>query len=317
MRSTSRLVSRCPPASILVLSRARIRSPVPAWFPSASGARGCTTVPIVTSWACTRRASSAASSFDPASKIASRPVQVIRQPRPRGAVIGRLPVIAPDPPAPVIGRDHGEITGPEPDRGVPLPVGGEPEHLGQLGRAQLADQRGEHAARLDRAELERVPGGHDQRPGAVRVVHDQGEIRGGDHARLIQHQHVPGGDRDRVPQQVRTGSLPQERRAVVDLGQALGRHLPGRVLRGGDPDDPAPGQRRPGARVGGDRVRLACARGSGQDGHRGGAGQQPDRRVLLLRVRSDPARARRAMPSLTLAGTCRLACRRIRSSRST
>ena len=73
----SRLVSLRPSASISALSRARIRSPGRAWFPSASGT--CAWYPPLLTWpawmslAWTRRARSAASSLDPASRSTSLP----------------------------------------------------------------------------------------------------------------------------------------------------------------------------------------------------------------------------------------------------
>ena len=63
----SRLIRARPPASIPVLRRARTRSPIPAWLPSASAACLGPTVPSWASLACTRRGSSAASMLDPAS----------------------------------------------------------------------------------------------------------------------------------------------------------------------------------------------------------------------------------------------------------
>ena len=72
-RTVSRLVSLRPPASIVQFSLARRRSPVPAWFPSASGVHGSCTRPSLTRPVCTRAASCAASSFEPARRRPSFP----------------------------------------------------------------------------------------------------------------------------------------------------------------------------------------------------------------------------------------------------
>ena len=86
-RTTSRLASVCPSASMRALSRARIMSPRPAWLPSESVISASPTLPSSTRRSRTSAASRAAVSFDVASSRASlpvqEPVQVQRRPRHR------------------------------------------------------------------------------------------------------------------------------------------------------------------------------------------------------------------------------------------
>ena len=121
-RTTSRFASVCPSASIRVFSRARIRSPRPAWLPSASvisasgrpgRARSAARGPGA--------ASRAAVSFDVAISRASWPSR-----KPFRHSVDRVieyPVLRPvvDPaPAGVLGQG-GDVALAQLQRGIPLP----------------------------------------------------------------------------------------------------------------------------------------------------------------------------------------------------
>ena len=125
--------------------------------------------------------------------------------------------------------------------GIPLPGRVEPHDLGQFGGAELAAISRNMPPASTGPSWAVSPVATTSAPAPVRVVHDQGQVRGGELAGLVQDQHVPGAA---GPGSGAGPSLRSCRGTPRCCTPRPGprRHLPGRVLRGGDPDDPPPGQ---------------------------------------------------------------------------
>ncbi len=144
--------------------------------------------------------------------------QMVGQPHGCGAVVGGVLVGAADAAVPVVGGDRGRVAIAEPEAGLPLPRRTEPADLVQLRGPDFPGQEPEHARGLDRAELGGVPGDDDPRSGLPGRLGDHGQVRGGELAGLIQHQHVVLVQRDGAAQLVGAFGLAEEGGDVVGLG---------------------------------------------------------------------------------------------------
>ena len=279
--SVSRLVSSRPPALILVLSRARIKSPVPAWLPSDSAAWGRWTVPSWISLAWTRRDRSAASLLDPASSRTFLPRRWSASHMRRRAVHRRLPGRRRA--SSRAGRSRRTRRNPRPAaapmRLLPRPrrTGGPraAPRTGLPGRAAGTSRR----PRPRRAARCRRP---DQpRPGGPGRLLDHRQVRRAELAGLIQHQHVVLMQRHGPAQLVGAFDLAEELGDVVGLGQALAGQDPGRVGGRGQADHPPAGERGPQPGELGHGVALARPGRGDQRGRRRGGGEHRDHGVAL------------------------------------
>jgi hypothetical protein len=117
------------------------------------------------------------------------------------------------PPGLVVG-DHGDVTVPEPERGLFLPLLGEPVHLVDFQGAEPVGQQREHAARVDRAELEFIADRRDPRPGLVGGGLEFEPVGGVNLPGLVHQDHIPRADLDGVDGGS-TGGLAEEPGQVV------------------------------------------------------------------------------------------------------
>ena len=114
----------------------------------------------------------------------------------------------------VLGQDGG-IPGAEPQAGGLFPGGAEPDRLGQLDEAQGAGEQGQAAAVFHRLQLLGIPG-EDHLGAAVSGLADHvGQVRVGDHGRLVHHDQVAGPQADRAAGAALAGQVAQELGAVV------------------------------------------------------------------------------------------------------
>ena len=146
-------------------------------------------------------------------------------------------------------RDHGDVTVPEPERGVFLPLLGEPVHFVDFQGAEPVSQQREHAARVDRAQLELIADRHDPRPGLVGGGLQFEQVGGVDLPGLVQEDHVTRADLDRVDGGPAGGLAQEPGQVVAERGRPGVVHLlgrdPGGILRHGDRVHQAAGQLRP------------------------------------------------------------------------
>jgi hypothetical protein len=105
-----------------------------------------------------------------------------------GGVDHLLRVPTTDAGVPVVLGQHTAVARAEPQAGRLLPPGAEPDRLGQLNIAEGASEQGQAAAVLHRLQLLGIPG-QDHLHAAARGLADHvGQVRVGDHGRLV-HQH--------------------------------------------------------------------------------------------------------------------------------
>ena len=195
---------------------------------------------------------------------------------------------------PVVGGDRGQVAVAEPDAGLPLPRRLEPADLVQFRGGDLAGQQAEHSPGFDRAELGGVAGGGDPRSGLPGRLGDHGQVGGAELAGLIQHEHVVAVQRDGPAELVGALGLAEELGDVVALGQALVLQHPRGVGGGGQPDDPAAGERGPQPGELGHRVALARPGRGDQHRRRRGGGEHHGHGVALLGGQPGCATAARA-----------------------
>ena len=249
------MASHWPPAVIsLSLSRAWIQSPTWARLPSLSPTRSTpgrhpAAFRALAMCSAARRFSSVTSASDWAIITASRPAAhgggPVQHHVPPGLVLTPGVDAAPC----LVVRDHGDVTLPELERGVFLPLLGEPVHLVDFHRAEPVGQQREHAARVDRAELVFIAHRHDPGPGLVGCGLQFEQVGGVDLPGLVDQDYVTGADLDRVDGGPAGGFAEEPGQVIAERGRPGRFHFPGRdpggVLRHGDRVHQAAGQLRP------------------------------------------------------------------------
>jgi len=162
----------------------------------------------------------------------------------RGGVHHLLRLPAADPGVLVVLGQHRDIAGAQPQAGRLLPRGAEPGRLGQLHEAEGPGEQGQAAAVLHRLQLLGIPG-QDHLGAVISGLADHvGQVRVGDHGRLVHQHQVAGLQRDRAAGAALPGQVAQELRAVVGHRDPGGQGVAGRLGRR-DADDPAQPGRRP------------------------------------------------------------------------
>ena len=150
-RTTSRLASVCPSASMRVFSRARIRSPRPARLPSASVISASPTRPSSARRSRTRAGQPGRGLVRRGHEQGFLAVQEAVQVQRHGVV--EYPVLRAvvDPAAPGVLGQGGDVPLPQLQRGLALPRAGEPADLGEpVGPVPRGDQAGRSRPRRPR-----------------------------------------------------------------------------------------------------------------------------------------------------------------------
>ena len=142
-RTTSRLASVCPSASMRVFSRARIRSPRPAWLPSASVISASPTRPSSARRSRTRRGQPGRGLVRRGHQQGFLAVQEAVQVQRHRVVEHPVLRAVVDPAAAGVLGQRGDVALPQLQRGLPLPRAGEPADLGEpVGPVPRGDQAG-------------------------------------------------------------------------------------------------------------------------------------------------------------------------------
>ena len=102
-----------------------------------------------------------------------------------GLVHGLIGRGAADPAVLVVVIERGLVPGAQPQRGVPFPLGGEPDRLGQLHIPEPVGEQHHRAAALDGRELLLIPGEHHLAAVRRGVADERREVLQGDHGALI------------------------------------------------------------------------------------------------------------------------------------
>ena len=110
-----------PPASIWVLSRARIRSPMPAWLPSASAACGGADGAELGELGLDAAGELGGFGVGPGEQQDVLAAQVVGEPHRGGTVAGGFVVGAADAAVPVVGGDRGQVAVAQADRWLAVP----------------------------------------------------------------------------------------------------------------------------------------------------------------------------------------------------
>ena len=186
-------------------------------------------------------------------------VQGERQVGGRGGIGHLLRLAAEDPGVLVVLGEHGGVAVAQPQAGLLLPSGAEPDRLGQAGVAEGFGEQGHAAAVLDRLQLLGVAGQDHLGVAGGGLGDDVGQVGGGGHGGLVHQDQVAGPQADGAAGAAPAGQVAQELGGVVALGDSRGQGVAGRLGRG-DADDPAEPGRGP---------RLACR---GQDPGLAGSG---------------------------------------------
>ena len=144
----------------------------------------------------------------------------------------------------VLGQDRG-VAGPQPQARGLFPRGAKPERLGELGTAEGLGEQRHAAAVFHRLQLLGIP--RQDHLGASRggLADDVGQVRAGDHGRLIHQDQVAGPQPNRAAGAALPGQMAQELGAVVRLGDPGGQGVAGRLGRrdADDPPEPCRGPR--------------------------------------------------------------------------
>ena len=114
----------------------------------------------------------------------------------------------------VAGQDGG-VAGAQPQAGVLFPGGAEPYGLGEAGVAQGAGEQGHAAAVFHRLQLLGITGQDHLGPGGGRLADDVGQVRVGDHGRLIGQEQVAGPQLDGAAGAALAGQVAQELGGVI------------------------------------------------------------------------------------------------------
>jgi hypothetical protein len=118
----------------------------------------------------------------------------------------------------VIGLHCGGVAVAQLQRGRALPRLPEPADVGELVAGGAHGEVGERAARADRGQLAGVADEQQLRPGPHAPLMDGGELGGGGHPGLVDHDQVAVGERSRRVAAADRGQPPRG----VHRGQALG-----------------------------------------------------------------------------------------------
>ena len=126
-----------------------------------------------------------------------RTVQGEREVVSRGDVDHLLGVTADDPGVLVVVGQHRRIARAQPQAGHLFPPGAEPDRLGQLDEPESIGEQGQAAAVLHRLQLLGITGQDHLGAAASGLADDVGQIRAGDHRRLVDQDQVTGLQLDR------------------------------------------------------------------------------------------------------------------------
>ncbi|OLM09506.1 hypothetical protein Ae706Ps2_6404c [Pseudonocardia sp. Ae706_Ps2] len=182
-----------------------------------------------------------------------------------------------------IRRDRGGVPAADLQRRRPLPLLGEAVHRLQLGhRRRVLHQMGEQPTRADRAQLLRVTGQDDLRPRTRSHPHDQVQISGGGHPRLVHDNQIPR------PQPVAdltvgAGGEPATEHSSVDRVDVGVSEVVRRDLRRRHPQDTPPDLAGPHLRQRRHGARLPRSRRTDDHISRDPRGQHPQHRLHLIR----------------------------------